>query len=77
MTSDLENLQARRSAVLAELAAGQTSAGDNLRKPSYSIDGQAVDWNAYRRSLYDELREIDRLMATLEGPIEAQSEATT
>lgn len=75
--SDLENLQTRRSAILAELAAGETPAGDSLRKPSYSIDGQAVEWNDYRRSLYEELREIDRLLASVTGPVEVQSEATT
>ena len=77
MPSDLENLQTRRSAILAELAAGETPGGDSLRKPSYSIDGQSVDWSDYRRSLYDELREIDRLIATTGGPVEVQSEATT
>jgi hypothetical protein len=41
MPTDLENLQTRRSAIVAELAAltGESAGG----KPSYSIDGQQVD----------------------------------
>lgn len=77
MPTDLENLQTRRSAVLAELAAGETPSGASLRKPSYSIDGQAVNWDEYRKSLYAELESIDRLIASTGGPVEVQSEATT
>ena len=77
MSTDLENLQTRRSAILSELAAGETPSGESLRKPSYSIDGQSVSWDQYRKSLYDELTQIDRLIATLGGPVEVQSEATT
>jgi len=77
MSTDLENLQTRRSAILAELAAGETPAGDSLRKPTYDIDGQSVNWDEYRRSLYDELSRIDALIASLGGPVEVQSEGTT
>ena len=77
MPTDLENLQTRRSAVLAELAAGETPSGASLRKPSYSVDGQSVSWDQYRKSLYDELENIDRLIGSTGGPTEVQSEATT
>jgi hypothetical protein len=68
MPTDLENLQTRRSAIVAELAAltGESAGG----KPSYSIDGQQVDHTAYRLSLYEELERLDRLIAAANGPFE-------
>jgi len=77
MATDLENLKTRRSAILSELASGQTASGDSLRKPSYSIDGQTVSWDQYRKSLYEELEKIDHLLVAAQGPVEVSSEATT
>jgi len=77
MASDFENLKTRRSAILSELAAGQTPTGNSFRKPTYSIDGQTVSWDRYRTSLYEELKTIERLIAATQGPVEVQSEATT
>jgi hypothetical protein len=71
--SDLSNLQTRRSAILAELAAlDSTKAGG---KPSYSADGQAVDHVKYKMSLYEELKQINELLASpaLAGPWEIES----
>lgn len=66
--SDLTNLLTRRSNVIAELAAMTSSA--NGGKPSYSIDGQEVDHVAYKKSLYDELTELNRQIALLQSPYE-------
>ena len=77
MASDLDNLNTRRSAILAELAAGQVPSGESMRKPSYQIDGQSVNWNQYRASLYEELERIDQLISATQGPVEVQSEAKT
>ena len=65
MPTDAENLATYRSAILTELA------GITLTK-SYSIDGQAVDHNAYRQSLLKELREIDAVMAGVSGPFSVE-----
>lgn len=75
MATDLNNLQTRRSAILAELAAmtSESSGG----KPSYSIDGQKVDHTAYRLSLYEELERIDRLIAAASGPFEVVARGVT
>lgn len=73
--TDLQNLLARRSNVIAELAAMNSSSAGG--KPSYSIDGQAVDHVAYRKSLYDELRELNRQISILQGPFEVQGQAVT
>ena len=73
--SDLDNLLTRRSNVLAELAAMTSTA--NGGKPSYTIDGQMVDHVSYRKSLYDELRELNRQITILQGPFEVQGQAVT
>ncbi len=73
--SDLDNLLTRRSNVIAELAAMTSTA--NGGKPSYTIDGQQVDHVAYRKSLYDELRELNRQITVLQGPFEEQGQAVT
>ncbi len=64
--SDLTNLATYRSAILTELA------GITLTK-SYSIDGQSVDHNAYRRSLLAELAEINKVLLAISGPFEVET----
>jgi len=66
--SDATNLATSRSNLLAELASVTASP-----KASYSIDGQSVDHNAYRRSLLAELREINELTAAIGGPFEVET----
>jgi len=73
--SDLENLLTRRSNVIAELAAINSSA--NGGKPSYTIDGQTVDHVAYRKSLYEELAMLNRQIAIMQGPFEGRSRGVT
>jgi hypothetical protein len=73
--SDLDNLLTRRSNVIAELAAMTSTASGG--KPSYTIDGQSVDHVAYRKSLYDELAELNRQITILQGPFEVQGQAVT
>jgi len=73
--SDLENLLTRRSNVIAELAAMHSAASGG--KPSYSIDGQEVDHVAYRKSLYEELAQLNQQIAILQGPCEGQSLGVT
>ena len=73
MSTVAQNLQARKLAITAELAAmTSTSSGG---KPSYSINGQSVDHTAYRLSLYQELSQIDQLIAAAEGPCEITNQA--
>lgn len=73
--SDLDNLLTRRTNVIAELAAMNPTASGG--KPSYTIDGQQVDHVAYRQSLYDELNELNRQIANLQGPFEQIERGTT
>ncbi len=43
-------------------------------KPSYSINGQSVDWNGYRTSLIAEIEKINQLISASEGPYEVVHE---
>ena len=71
MASDLDNLLTRRTNILAELAAlDSTKPGG---KPSYSTDGQAVDHVKYKMSLYEELKSINETIAAISGPFEVES----
>ena len=67
--SDLDNLLARRTAILTEL---NTLAS----RVSYKIDGQEVDHNAYRKSLLDELKAINELIDAAQGPFEVETKGT-
>jgi hypothetical protein len=51
----LENLVTRRNNVALELA-------ELVSKPDYSIDGQSVQWTAFKASLYKELEDLNNLI---------------
>lgn len=52
MATRAENITTAIDAIYAEIAAGPL-------KPSYSIDGQTVDWPAYRESLLRQAKELE------------------
>lgn len=66
MASNLENLKARRAAITAELAALSATKAGGL--PNSSGLPVSVDHVGYKDSLYRELREINGLIAQMEGP---------
>lgn len=70
MASDLQNLVARRSAILTELAAC------SLGSAAGGINSQAagIDHAAYKRGLLEELRAINEVIAVVEGPWECVEE---
>lgn len=51
----VDNLIARKAAIAAELAVGPS-------KPSYTLNGQNVQWTEYRKSLLDELVQLNILI---------------
>ncbi len=67
MPTDLENLLARRSAILVELAAIEAS------KPDYVKGNQSVAWTAMRKGLMDELTTINATIAAFDGPWEIET----
>lgn len=61
-TSDtVTNLTTARDQIAAKLA--EITANP---KAAYSIDGQSVDHNAYRKSLIEELKQIQELLVILD-----------
>lgn len=65
MATDAENLATIRSNILATLATESANP-----KPTYSIAGQNVDWNGYRNSLMQQLKDINAQMDAISGPWE-------
>lgn len=66
MATDLENLQAAKSNLLAALA-------QHGHKRNYSIDGQTVTYG----ELWDRIKKIDEAMASVQGPFEHASTGET
>jgi hypothetical protein len=64
----MDPLLQRRESLLAEIA--RLSPATAGGKPSYQIDGPAVDHTAYRLSLYRELEQLERLLASPQPPVE-------
>lgn len=61
MPSDVDNLKARRSVVIAQLVTIPAT-------PNTSVDGESVDWAGLRKSLTDELTALNDLIQRLGGP---------
>ena len=70
MATDLENLQTRKSAILAELAEIDSSAAGGL--PNSQAAG--VDHQGYKAGLYAELENINQLITAAEGPWQLDSQ---
>lgn len=66
--SDLTNLQTARSSLISEISTAEANP-----RPSYSIDGQSVSYDAYVKSLYERLEKLNKLIVQIEGPFEDQS----
>lgn len=73
MANDLENLQTRRSAILAELA--NLTSSNAGGKPNASGPG-TIDHVGYKDGLYRELREINELIAHIGRAWEERIEGT-
>ena len=61
--SDLSDLQTIKSQIIANLKAATLTP-----KVSYSIDGQAVNWTQYQAEMRKQLKDINLLIGTEEGP---------
>lgn len=68
MVTAAELLIQRRDAICAELAALTSSAAGGKPNSSGGGDMVHVDHQGYKKSLYDELREINATLAAIEGP---------
>lgn len=73
-TTALNNLLARKQQITTELAA--MAAGTLPAVPNAQGAG-SIDFVGYRKSLYDELRSIDELIAVMQGPFEVMQQGMT
>ena len=65
MATNAENIATIKANLLTALATESASP-----KPSYSVDGQSVDWNGYRASLLAQIASLNALLSTEAGPFE-------
>ena len=72
MASEAENIATIRANLLASLATESANP-----KPSYSIDGQSVDWNGYRTAILGQIAQLNAILAASVGVYEEIGEATT
>ncbi|TWT30713.1 hypothetical protein [Blastopirellula retiformator] len=70
-TEVVADLLARRDAILTELAAMATS--DVGALPNTSGPGDHIDHVGYKKSLYDELKQISDTLELIQGPAESIS----
>lgn len=73
MTVDSDYLQTRRTAVLAEIAALDSTKAGGLPNAQGGADMVKVDHQGYKRGLYEELERIDKLIVSLQGPVIAET----
>ena len=67
----VDDLITRRDAICAELAAMASTTAGGLPNAS---GPDAIDHVGYKRALYEELRGINELIASISGPIEEITE---
>jgi hypothetical protein len=72
MATDADNIATIRANLLAALATESANP-----KPSYSVDGQQVDWNGYRTAILGQIAALNGLQAAAVGVFEELGEATT
>ncbi|HEV3343006.1 MAG TPA: hypothetical protein VG125_21710 [Pirellulales bacterium] len=72
--ANIDLLQARKTAILTALS--NMTPGQGLDLPS-AQGGGAIDFVAYRKSLLDELAQINQLIAAEVGPWEVQVKGQT
>lgn len=73
MPTDSENLQTRRSAIYAKLAAMVPDEEGAGNKPNSTQGG--IDHVGYKDGLYRELESINSLISQAEGPVQVESRA--
>lgn len=68
MATDVDNLKAIRSSYITTLATEAAYQAANGPKPSYSIDGESVNWDAWRDSMMAKVDAVTELIVKLQAP---------
>ncbi|MBC8868019.1 MAG: hypothetical protein H8E44_01310 [Planctomycetes bacterium] len=69
--TEVTNLQTRRAAIIAELAALDATKAGGV--PNAIGGVEEIDHQGYKQGLYDELARINELIAQVSGPWEVRS----
>ncbi len=73
MPTDVENLTAARSSLIAALAAEAAAQASGGGKPSYSIDGESVSWDQWRTATLGQIDTLTKQIRQLGGPFRIRS----
>lgn len=73
MASDVDNLKATRSSLSQALATEAAAQAAGTGKPTYSIDGETVNWDEWREATLRQIDEITSLIIRLQGPVLVRS----
>ena len=73
MASDVDNLRSIRSNYIATLAAESAAQVTNGPKPSYSLDGESVNWDTWRDSMMARIDSISKVIQNLQSPFVIRS----
>jgi hypothetical protein len=76
MATDLQNLQTIKSGLLSLLATETTYQLANGAKPSYSLDGESVQWTEWRDRMITKIGELNRLIQDEQSPFMGVSRMT-
>lgn len=77
MATDADNLQSIKSnyiSLLAKESAYQLAHGP---KPTYTIDGENLDWDGFRRELMTRIKDLNELLIIESGPYEIRTQGIT
>lgn len=69
MATDVENLKATRSSYLQTLATEAAYQAANGPKPSYTIDGETMQWDTWRDSMTAKIEVLTKMISILQGPV--------
>lgn len=67
--TDIADLKEIRSNIIASLKAETAYQVANGPKPSYSIDGESVNWDTWRDSMQRKVIEITEAILQTQGPV--------
>ena len=73
MPTPVENLVTIRANYIQALATESAYQVTNGPKPSYSIDGESVQWDSWRDSMTSKITELTELIQKLGGPVMVRS----
>ncbi len=73
MATEADDLKTIRASYIATLKTEAAYQAANGPKPSYSIDGESVNWDAWRDSMLKKIEDLTNLIQAIAGPFSVRS----